>query len=168
MANNLLQEKFREHERYSVWMTALTGLTGASLWIWDYIIDPHHAEATIPLRLLTLATGLLPLATKQLTASRAKLSATLAITPLLWIVLYFPILLKLDDGMIYGIGGFMYFQMMGILLLQCLPYLSIAAYHIAAAALPHLLALLVPDAGFQHDRYAVLIWPATIMALIAQ
>jgi len=162
------EAKFREYERYSVWMTALTGCTGASLWIWDYMIDSAGAQGTIALRLLTWAAGFLPLAAEHGSQQRQPLAAALFMTPLLWILLFFPILMRLDGGQIYGIGGYMYFQMMGILLMQCFTYRTIVAYHVSAAALPHLLAIAIPESGFQHIHYACLIWPATAMALIAQ
>jgi diguanylate cyclase (GGDEF)-like protein len=164
----LLAAKFREHERYSLRMLALFGLTGLALWAWDYVVDPAGARSTVMLRLLMLAIGLIPLGLRRFLSDRDTLTLALVCIPLIGLLAFFCILLRLSGGMIYGIGGFMYFQLIGLVVLQGCSFPLTVVYHTAAALLPDLLGLLVPGAGFEQGHYAVLLWPAAVIAMVVQ
>ncbi|MBL6751505.1 MAG: GGDEF domain-containing protein [Nevskia sp.] len=163
-----LTAKFREHERYALRMLAIFGLVGLTLWAWDYVIDPVGARATLPLRLLMFTLALIPLGTRNVVTDRQTMTLMLFAAPLIGLLVFFAILLRLKGGMAYGIGGFMYFQLVGLVVLRGCSYQLVVAFHVAAALLPNLLGLLLPAAGFEQGHYAVLLWPAAAIAAIVQ
>jgi diguanylate cyclase (GGDEF)-like protein len=77
--------------------------------------------------------------------------------------LFVAILNHLHTGMQYGIGGFMYFLLMPMLILPCFSWKVNVLCTIMVAAVPELLALLGYAPGFEQARYAVLIWPGAVV-----
>jgi diguanylate cyclase (GGDEF)-like protein len=83
-------------------------------------------------------------------------------------VLFMEILNRLNTGMTYGIGGFMFFIFMPVVLFQCFSLRLNLVYTFVAAFTPHLLAGLDFAHSFQHNHYAVLIWPTAVMTMLVQ
>ncbi|MEQ6290431.1 diguanylate cyclase [Vogesella sp. GCM10023246] len=169
LPNGFLDAKFHDRRRYSQRMWQLSGLFATGMWVWDYVIDASGAQHTIGLR---IGMGLLALAVAWSMAHPAMSprNARLMIfaAAFMFDVLFFDILLRLNGGFIYGIGGYMYFQMAGFLVLQGLSFPLIMSAHILFSLGPHLQALLNPQLAFPHLLYAVQIWPATGLAIAAQ
>lgn len=162
-----LQKKLEDHRTFSAAMFILVPVLEAGLWIWDYVTDPAGAHQTILLRLSFLL--FIPVALAFRHISNRRLLALLSITSILFgEVIYVEILDRLQTGMTYGIGGFMFFMLMPFVLLQAFSLRLNLSYTFAAAALPHLLAAIGFIPGFQHGHYVVLIWPAAIGVMLGQ
>jgi diguanylate cyclase (GGDEF)-like protein len=164
----LLLKRLDDHRSFSATIAFLAGTVFAALWIWDYVIDPIGAHDTWRLRLLFMpafyAYGLYVLrATDPTRAFLAGLAAT-------WLALltFMEIIDRLHSGMTYGIAGFMYAGMLGVVGFHAFSLRLNWIYTVTTALLPHLLAWLGFASGFQHLKYAVLLWPAAVMAGIAQ
>lgn len=163
-----LRAKREAMASFSIRMCLLMGGTGFLLWIWDWDLDPAEAWHTLYLRGVILAAAFLyPVALKSSRNPRMQAFAAFA-TTLSWLGAFFGILTWVNGGMVYGIGGFMLFQLMGILVLQGLSFRLNLLYDILIVFLPHLFGLIEPSLGFPHEAYAVLIWPTAIMTSLAQ
>ncbi|WP_174875346.1 GGDEF domain-containing protein [Vogesella oryzae] len=166
---SFLDDKFRDRSRYSQRMWQLSALMASGMWVWDYVIDAAGAQHTLLLRLVMglLAMGVAwSIAHPRMSLRHASL--VIFATAFMLDVIFFDILKQLHDGFFYGIGGYMYFQMAGFLVLQGLSFPLIMAAHILFSLGPHLQALLNPQLEFPHLLYAVQIWPATGLAIAAQ
>ena len=166
--SDYVSEKFEDHRTFTVAMFVLAGATGLFLWSWDYVIDPISAQHTIllrhgiPLFLLSFC-ALLLFGLKERYVPYAALASIWACE-----ILFTIILNRLTTGMVYGIGGYMYFILLPLLMLQGLTLRINLAYDLGAAVIPHLMGALGIVQGFEHAHYAILIWPAIVMAAIAQ
>jgi diguanylate cyclase (GGDEF)-like protein len=78
------------------------------------------------------------------------------------------ILNRLNTGMTYGIGEFMFFMFMPLVLFQGFSLRMNLSYTFVAAATPHLLAAVNFTHDFQQSHYAVLIWPTAVMTMLVQ
>ncbi|HEY5801811.1 MAG TPA: GGDEF domain-containing protein [Burkholderiaceae bacterium] len=167
-ADELLLKKFEDHRSFTAAIAVLAGTVFAALWIWDYVVDPIGARGTGLLRLCFAPPfylyALLALRMRTPTVSFAVgLVAT-------WIAiaLFIAILNRLHTGMIYGIAGFMYAGMLGIIGFHAYSLKLNWLYTVSTALLPHAIAFAGYAPGFQHLQYGVLIWPAAVMSGIAQ
>lgn len=136
------------------------------LWIWDWAIDPRAAPDTLGLR-LGMAACLVPcIVALQSQRVGAKaftilLYASVLATEVFWLA----ILRRLDGGLIYGIGGYMYY-VLGVLVIG-LPL------RFRDNVLGLTVVLLVPDLaaaggwlpGFSYAKYNALIVPAGGLSL---
>lgn len=159
--------KFDELRRYT-WRTVVTlPPLILGLWIWDRVIDPAAAPQTLVLR-IGMSVCLLPLII-ALRWSRIGLNAftillyTCALaTEFFWL----RILLRLEGGLVYGIGGYM-FYVLGLLVIS-LPL------RFRDSLIGMLIVMLAPDAaaalglvpGFLYAKYNTLILPACGLSLI--
>ncbi|MEN9231538.1 MAG: GGDEF domain-containing protein, partial [Thermostichus sp. DG02_5_bins_236] len=150
-------------------MWRLGAATGTGLWIWDLAIDPVGARQTLSLRLLYCVIYLVPVLYTGSSKSSTLLTRffMLAVLPST-AILFFWITTQIQEGMVFGIGGYMFLQLGGYLLLQSLSLLEIVLSHICVTLIPHLIGLVFPYSGFLHLQYAVLLWPATLMSILAQ
>ena len=162
-----LQKKLEDHRSFSMSMFLLFACLGAALWVWDYVTDPVGARNTLWLRLSFLLLAVIPFAFKHV-ANRRLLAVISMGAALLAEVVFVEILNRLNTGMTYGIGGFMFFMFMPMLLFQGFSLRLNLSYTFAAAITPHLLAGVGFANGFQHGHYAVLIWPAAVVTMLAQ
>ncbi|MDE2422521.1 MAG: GGDEF domain-containing protein [Gammaproteobacteria bacterium] len=158
---NLLQKKLEDHRTFSAIMFAMTALVGTSHWVWDYVTDPIGAQNTIFLRLLFLVLFAYSFAFLHVKSRRA-LEFASVIIGLLLLINYVEILNRLNTGMVYGIGGFVFFLFLPLLMFQGFSIRVSAISTFLFAAFPQILALLGVAHHFQHAQYAVLIWPAAI------
>jgi diguanylate cyclase (GGDEF)-like protein len=143
-------------------MFFLTACLGTSLWLWDYVTDPAGAGKTVVPRLFFLSLVVFVPAFKIARNHRILALTSMAATLLLE-VLFVEILNRLHTGMTYGIGGFMFFMFAPLLLFAGFSWRLNLCYTLLAAGIPHLLALVDFAQGFQHQHYAVLIWPTAIL-----
>jgi len=164
----LTSKKFDDHRPFTAVMLGILAVFLPLLWGWDYVTDPVGARDTLGLRLLFLL--LLPVAVGFWSgkARRRVLEVAMPLTLLASEAVFVEILNHLNSGMIYGLAGFMYGMIIAILVGQCLPLLSCVAYMLVAAALPQLMAAVGLAPGFSQAHYAILIWPATALAVLSQ
>ncbi|WP_353662889.1 GGDEF domain-containing protein [Hydrogenimonas sp. SS33] len=142
-------------------------MIGSGLWIWDDVIDPAGAVQTVRFRLVYLIFLLLPWLFKHTDDLRRLTLFSIGII-LFTEALFVHILTYLKMGMVYGIGGFMYYMLIPPLALQPFSLKSSLLYIVLAALLPHIMALTGMAPGFEHLHYAVLIWPAAALAMLIQ
>src|SRR5262245_40067827 len=103
-------QKFEELRPYT-WRTLLTlPPLILGLWLWHWSIDPAAAPSTFAIR-IGMASCLLPalFAIRRPTITAARFTLVLYLTVLATQVFWMWILRRLASGMIYGIGGYMYY-----------------------------------------------------------
>ena len=163
-----LRKKFDDHRRFTAVVLAILAIFLTLLWGWDYVTDPIGARETVGLRLLFLL--LIPVAVGFWpgNAQRRFLEVAMPLTLLASEVVFVEILNHLDTGMVYGLAGFMYCMFIAILVGQCLSLVLNIVYLFVAAALPPLIAVAGLAPGFSQAHYAILIWPATVLAILSQ
>lgn len=165
--HDFVLKKFLDHRNLTVVMLSIYGVAAPGLWIWDYATDPIGAQNTILLRLLYLSCFAMGAAFFFYSSIRA-----LSIISCLWILIcelvFVEILNRLDGGMTYGIGGFMFFMLASVVFSQCFPLYINIVMAFSLALLPHLLGIAGIAHNFQHLHYAVLIWPATFVVIFMQ
>jgi diguanylate cyclase (GGDEF)-like protein len=162
------EKKFHDHRLFTAMNVIFLSFLVPGLWIWDYVTDPVHANSTIGLRLFYLLyLLLLPLVLSPRLGRR--FFEVIALPSLLiGETLFCVILTRLDTGMVFGVGGFMYVLFAVVFVTQSLTLRYGIACIISVAALPQLLALTGLMEGFLHAQYAVLIWPGTAFAALTQ
>lgn len=164
----VLDRKLEDHRDFSAAMAAVSGLTALGLWFWDRAVDPAGAARTLPIRGAILALFLgFGLAMARVRGRRI-LSLLGPLHALAGEGLFVLLLGRLEGGMVQGPGGFMYFFLAPLVLFQGLPLTVGLLYTLLAAALPHAMALAGLAPGFPHGAYAVLIWPACLVTMVAQ
>ncbi len=166
-SEELLQQRFEDHKRFSANIFLFGAFIGFGLWIWDYFTDPEGAQYTFVYRLLFLALIFFSLIFYRV-SNRHLLGRLAVAATLLAEANYLYILTFLNQGMLYGIGGFMYFMLMPPLALQAFSLMTNILAIVLLTFFPHLLAWSGFVEGFQHLQYAALIWPAAILAIMIQ
>ena len=163
----LLAKKLDDHRQFSGNVFLFGAFLCASLWIWDYVTDPAGAEETVLYRLVFFILLPVPLIIRKL--NRPYLLAAVAfILIALTLADYVLILTHLKQGMLYGIGGFMFYMLLPPIAFAAFPLTANVLSILLIAAIPHLLALAGFADGFEHANYAVLIWPGAAIAIIIQ
>jgi diguanylate cyclase (GGDEF)-like protein len=163
-----LQRKYLDHRTFSIIITAVLAILWASLWLWDHVTDPLGAENTIILRLLYLSALFLSIALYFIQRVEAWLGVLFVAGMLAAELNFILILNHLKAGEMFGLAGFMYCMFIAVLTLQCFSLRVNIAYTLLACLLPHLASLLNIMHEFHHDHYAALIWPAAVLAILAQ
>jgi diguanylate cyclase (GGDEF)-like protein len=158
-SESLLNKKFEDHRIFSAIMFAMAALIGTSHWVWDYVTDPIGAQHTIYLRLLFLVLLAYSFAFMHVKKRRFLELASVTIS-LLLLFNYVEILNRLNNGRIYGIGGYVFFLFLPLLMFQGFSIRVNIISTFLFAGLPQIFALLGIAHQFQHAQYAVLIWPA--------
>lgn len=165
--SGLLDRKLDEHRAFSAAMSVLCALTGGGLWIWDRALDPVGAGRTFGLRLaFPLLYGLF--AVVVLRGGRRTAAALGYFQVLCGEVIFLLILTRLRSGMVFGLGGFMYFFLVPLVLFQGFSLRSNLLYTLSAALLPHAMAFAGLAPGLSQASYAALIWPAAFLTGAAQ
>jgi len=166
-SKELIRKKLDDHSSFSGNVFFFGAFLGAGLWGWDYITDPVGAMNTIYYRLSYFVLLLSPWFFKNIKSLHI-LTIIFITVSLATEAIYLHILTYLDQGMLYGIGGFMFYMLLPPIAFQAFPLRTNIITIILLAALPHLLALAGFVEGFQHANYAVLIWPAAFIAITIQ
>lgn len=161
----LLNKKLEDHRTFSAIMFFMTALIGTSHWVWDYVTDPIGAQNTIGFRLVFLSLIVYSYAFMHI-KSRRFLEFTSVLAGLLLLVNYVQILNLLHTGMVYGIGGFVFFLFLPLLMFQGFSVRVNIISTFMFAGFPQVLALMGIAHNFEHAQYAVLIWPAAIAMML--
>lgn len=160
--------KFQDHRRFTAIVLVLLSLFLPMLWGWDHVTDPVGARNTIGLRLTYLLFAPLAIGFWRAAGRSLFLELSMPLTLLLSEAVFLEILCRLETGLIHGLAGFMYAMLIAVLIGQGISLTIAIGYTLSAAMLPQLLAL----AGFANDfpqlRYAILIWPAAGLTILAQ
>lgn len=164
--SDYLQKRMDDFRRMSVIMFILGAPFAAGLWEWDYFRDPAGAEQTLVLRLAFFPIFLGIAAIMHWVEDYRVVSIFSVIAMLFTEALLIRIFERLESGMTYGIGGFMFYFLVSMIGFLGLPLRFTIPYSLICAALPHLFALGGFSARFQHDNFATLIWPATILTIL--
>lgn len=87
----------------------ITACFVAATWVWDYAIDPANMPETFQLRLLeALAVlGLAAMMTRRHTGTGIRIA--LFVVPAFVQITFIEVLSRLDQGVAFGMGGFLYF-----------------------------------------------------------
>lgn len=138
----------------------MTGLLFNCFIIWDYAVDPVHAGEAVVWRLLgsaiLLVTG--ALGWQDTRALRTRLAAVIA--PLCLLAVYIHILGILDNGAVYGVGGFLYFFIFIPFIAFAQPLALSIFIQVAIAVFPPLAAQFGLDAGLDWGIYNAYVWLA--------
>ena len=162
-----LQKKLEDHRSFSVAMFSLFACMGTALWIWDHVTDPVGARHTIALRLCFLLFFAISFAFTRIRNRRALAFISMGAT-LLGELIFVEILNRLNTGMTYGIGEFMFFMFMPLVLFQGFSLRMNLSFTFVAASTPHLLSAVDFAHNFEQNHYAVLIWPTAVMVMLVQ
>ena len=140
------------------------GLLIISLWYFDWYYDAVHASGTLPWRLSGSVLALLLMACTVRRYDPSLKGAVLYCGICAVETVYMRILQSLDQAYLFGMGGFLYFQLACVLL--GLPFsLRLNLWGtLAVLFLPHLLGV-AWFTGFDHIPYMVLVWPAGVICL---
>ena len=161
-----LRQKIEDHRFVFVALNVGSALIGTALWLWDRAIDPIGYQDTLLLRLVHLLLIFNALAVWTRKPLRM-IEVTALVTCLCCVGTYVLILARLHNGYVMGLGGFMYFMLLPVALLQGLSGLFVVLITFGAALLPHVMAWLGFAPGFSHFYYGIVIWPAFGMAILA-
>jgi diguanylate cyclase (GGDEF)-like protein len=162
-----LSWKFEEHRAFTVLLCHICGLTAAALWVADWVTDPHGAQRTLWLRALYVPS--FSLVAWVIGRSSYRIMGLIALLGGLFVeVVFMAILNRLNGGMIWQLGGFMFFMIGGVLLFQGFSLRTNLLYTLVIAGFPQLVGLSGLAPNFNAMQYAVLIWPASMVVMIAQ
>jgi len=161
----MLNKKLEDHRTFSAIMFFMTAMIGTSHWVWDYVTDPIGAKHTIGLRLIFLSLIAYSYAFMHV-KNRRVLEFASVMAGLLLLINYVEILNRLHTGMIYGIGGFVFFLFLPLLMFQGFSIRVSIISTFLFAGFPQVLALMGVAHHFEHAQYAVLIWPAAIAMML--
>ncbi|WP_428034509.1 GGDEF domain-containing protein, partial [Amphritea sp.] len=167
-SHDYLQKKYEDHRRFTIIVSAFLSVLWAALWGWDWVTDPVGADNTRVLRLLFLVALAYSLTLYFIRKTSAWLAIITVVGMLAAEANFILILNHLDDGIVYGLGGFMYCMFIAVLVFQCFSLTTNIIYTLSATLLPHLAGELAIADNFQHFQYAALIWPAALLAIVAQ
>ena len=162
-----LDEKLESNRDLTVIFYVVGSLFGTLFWIWDYVIDSVGANDTIYLRFIYLL-GFLGALTFKYIKNKYILLFTYPFFLGIGEVLFFVIMSRLDNGMIYGISGFSIFVIMTPLLLQAFSFRVSIINAVFIVLFPHILAETPFFEDFLHLHYAVMIWPSMALILLTQ
>jgi diguanylate cyclase (GGDEF)-like protein len=147
-------------------MTVLLGPLAASMWVWDYVVDPVGAQRTVGLRMLCLLLGFIPAAIFVKVRNRFALQGTVLFALMGAVFMFCIIAARLQAGPVYALGGFMFFPLAVLLVCPGFSAEFGIGCAVATGLLPHVMALFGVMPGFQHTHYALLIWPAVGMSCV--
>ena len=165
--SDFYDRKVEDHRAFTAATLFMLGPMAASMWVYDYLIDPVGARSTLELRLLCLLIGLIPAVVFAKVRNRYLLQATIALTLAGGVVLFTAITTRLHAQPALLLGGYMFFSLAVLLICQGFSAEFGVACAIGTGAMPHILTWLGFTPGFQQLEYAMLIWPAVGMSCVA-
>jgi len=136
------------------------------LWAWDWVIDTQAAPRTLVLR-IGMAAAMLPCiaAVKLPRVTPPAFTVMVYGTVLVAMMFWLAILRRLEDGMIYGIGGSMYFVLGMLVIGLPLRFRDNVLGLSAALLMPNLVAAAGWLPGFSLAKYNTLVLPAGALSL---
>lgn len=145
---------------FSVLATLVTALFVASTWVWDTAIDPSATNRVFWLRVLeTLGVlALAPLMRANPVGSATRLG--LFIVPAFVQVTFIEVLSRLDGGLTYGMGGFIYFFIFVPFMAQAQSLRFNALLLAYIAALPNALVVVRLTEPLNLSVYNAYVWMA--------
>jgi diguanylate cyclase (GGDEF)-like protein len=157
--------KFEELRRFTFRAYLALPPLVLGLWVWDWAIDPLNAPRTLVLR-LGMAACLVPciLALRwamPLKAFTFLQYASVLATQVFWLA----ILRRLDGGLVYGVGGYMYYALGMLVIGLPLRFRDNVVGLTAALLAPDLVAAAGWLPGFSYARYNTLVLPAGGLSL---
>jgi len=159
---------FRENRTLAIFLYVVCGLQWSTLWVWDWVIDPVGAQETMVLRSSYLLGEGLALLFFLSRRRHWSLAAVTLLSAAFFLVIFLAILTRLQTGMVWGIGGFMYCTLISVVLFQCFS-LAVNLFAIFALPLvPPFCAALGMAPDFYYIQYAALIGPATLLGALIQ
>ena len=162
-----LQQKLRDMRAFTVLAFLASGPFSVALRLSDMLVDPQGASASAWLNWVYFIPTLLAVVIWRSERHRS-LAWLCSLVLLLLPLTHLLILTLLTDGMVYGLAGFLYFQLVALVFLQCFSLRWNLFYAVATAALPHIAAWLGLAPQFPHLLYAVLIWPTVVFTTLIQ
>ena len=162
---SLLNKKMRDHRHLTALMFMMSALLASGEWIWDYITDPIGAQHTVELRLAFLILLIYPLIFKQI-KNRLLIELIAVISGLIATIIFVEILNRLQNGIIQGLGIFIYLMFLPLLMFQGLSLRVNLMSTFLYAATPQILALCGMVSDFPYAQYTAMIWPAAIVLMI--
>jgi diguanylate cyclase (GGDEF)-like protein len=162
-----LARKRSDHNTFIVLMNIVSAVLGCSFWAWDYVTDPVGAGDTIMLRLTYLVFLINVVAIRANVNARVLTISAIGMT-LASEVVYVEVLNRLNTGMVYGIGGFTFFLFLPVIAFLGYSLRSNLFYTLAAVAIPQILGAVGFAHNFPQAQYAILLWPAAIIAMSTQ
>jgi diguanylate cyclase (GGDEF)-like protein len=158
-SESLLNKKFEDHRLFSALMFAMAATIGMTHWVWDYVTDPVGAQNTIYLRSFFSILLVFSYAFIHVKSRRILEISSLTVC-LLLLFNYVEILDRLNTGMVYGIGGFVFFLFLPLLMFQGFSIRVSIVTTLLIAIFPQILGFFDIAHHFEQMQYAVLIWPA--------
>ena len=162
-----LRKKYYDNRPHIQYLYIVFALVASAFWVWDFNVDPIGARETVVHRLLMLIV-LAPYVFFRFSRKINLVAWSSILTVLATEMIYVNILTHLKNGMIYGIGGFMYWLMFSIVGFQCFSYRLNVLFTLTLTSLPHIQALVGWAPGFDHRHYSILIWPGAFAVMLAQ
>ncbi|MCD6526151.1 MAG: GGDEF domain-containing protein [Desulfuromonas sp.] len=163
-----LDKKLEEHRFSSGVIFAIFVATAVILWLWDYVVDPVGAENTVALRCSFLFCAFLSLIYKFAKNKHVLMLTYIVFAVVIGETIFLKILERLENGFVYGTGGFLFWMFLSSLVLRCFSLRVNFSLTFFTVAFPHLLALAGGVDGFMHGYYAVFIWPGAFTAMMVQ
>lgn len=157
--------KFEELRRFAFRAYLALPPLIVGLWVWDWAIDPPNAPRTLLLR-IGMAACLVPcilalrwgMAVNRFTALQY---VSVLATQVFWLA----ILRRLDGGLVYGMGGYMYYALGMLVIGLPLRFRDNVLGLSAALLVPDLAAAAGWLPGFSYARYNTLVLPAGGLSL---
>lgn len=152
-AQAYLAAKARDFGSFTFWALLVTAIFVLFTIVWDYAVDPVNAPSAIGYRILmSVAVLLWALASLRHVHSLASRMAALLV-PLVVEASFIEVLSRLDQGALYGVGGFLYFFIFVPFLLLAQSFALSVAVLAAIVLFPVLAASLGLSAGIEWRVY---------------
>jgi diguanylate cyclase (GGDEF)-like protein len=158
--------KFEELRRFTFRAYLAVAPLVLGLWVWDWAIDPLNAPRTLVLR-LGIAACLVPcILALRWNMPRKRFTLLQYTCVLASQIFWLAILRRLDGGLVYGIGGYMYYALGMLVIGLPLRFRDNVVGLSAALLMPDLVAAAGWLPGFSYARYNTLVLPAGGLSLI--
>lgn len=160
-----LDSKFREMRPLAIVLSIGAPAIMGGLWVWDYFVDPVNASATLALRIVSGLLFLLYGLTVALRLPRRAQICTLIVCGLIGESIFLVILSRLQYGLLYGLGGYLYFYLGLIIISFVYSFRSVVTATICLAVVPNFLPLFGIGKGLSLPIYNIYVWSALFLVV---
>lgn len=157
--------KFNDSRGVVISVTLATFFLIIGLWTWDRTVDPRHAMDVLPTRILLGVLELFYPIALVAGMRRTVLPWLLALIVLSMEALFLYHLTLLEEGLVYGLSGFMYWFMISIFTGLSFNLTPTLLTVIAIAILPNVLVSFGMASQLPLPLYNALIWPTCLIAM---